>query len=784
MNYYLSQIAAICGGRLYGEDREVCGVETDSRNCAFGRDVMFVAMRGANHDSHNFVAEMYERGVRAFMCERECECGAGAGCVVVDNAIVALQRLAEAHREKISGCVVGITGSNGKTIVKEWIAQCAPVGVKLFRSPRSYNSQLGVALSLLMAEGDEDLVLIEAGISKPDEMARLEKMIRPEVVVVTSIGDAHQEGFESLSQKIEEKLLLASNAHTIIYHSAYVDVAHAVEGLSVVKFDAAEMPIREFADEASRRNAAIVEAFFKIMGYAAPDFERLQPVAMRLEVKEGINGSILVNDTYNSDINSLTIALDYLHNVAAGRRKMLILSDILQSGVADKELYSRVAALVAKSGVERMVAIGEAISAAKDVFKGVECSFYNSTDEFLNRMNGRDFADAAVLVKGNRASRFEKICHSLERKSHTTVLEVNLDAMIHNLNYFRSQLAPETRLTAMVKASSYGAGDAEVAQMLQHEGVDYLAVAFADEGVLLREKGVTMPIVVLNADEDSFDQMVLNRLEPEIYGFRSLEAFVGAVRRYGERNFPVHIKLDTGMHRLGFEETEIDALISKLESFSADVRVASVFAHLSCADDPSQDDFTRLQISRFDKMSSRLAEALPYAIVRHTANSAAIERFPEAQFDMCRLGLGLYGFGFQHNENLQPTSTLKTRIVQIKHHAAGEGIGYGRAQRLERDSVVATIPVGYADGLDRHLGCGVWSMVVGGVKAPIVGRVCMDSCMVDVTEVKGVAEGDEVMVFSSLAGNTVEDMASLLGTIPYEVLTSVSARVKRIYIKE
>ena len=784
MKYRLSQIASICGGRLCGEDCEVRGVETDSRNCAFGKEVMFVAMRGANHDSHNFVAEMYERGVRAFMCERECECGVGAGCVVVDNAIEALQRLAEVHREKISGCVVGITGSNGKTVVKEWIAQCLPAGVKLFRSPRSYNSQLGVALSLLMAEGDEDLVLIEAGISQCGEMSRLERMIRPDVVILTSLGDAHQEGFCSMTQKIEEKLLLAKSANTLIYHSAYPEVANAVEGVDAVKFDAAALPAREFSDEASRRNGQIVESFFKAMGYAAPDFSHLQPVAMRLEVKEGINGSILVNDTYNSDINSLAIALDHLHNVAAGRRKMLILSDILQSGVADKELYARVATLVAESGVERIIAIGERISVAKERFEGVESSFYNSTDEFLNRMNGRDFADAAILLKGNRASRFEKISHVLERKSHTTVLEVNLDAMIRNLNYFRSQLAPTTRLTAMVKAASYGAGDAEVAQMLQHEGVDYLAVAFADEGVLLREKGVTMPIVVLNADEDSFDQMVLNRLEPEIYGFRSLEAFVSAVRRYGERNFPVHIKLDTGMHRLGFEVEDIDTLLARLEEFSGDVRVATLFAHLSCADDPSQDDFTRGQIELFDSMSSRIAEALPYGVVRHTANSAAIERFPEAQFDMCRLGLGLYGFGFRQNENLQPTSTLKTRIVQIKRHAAGEGIGYGRAERLERDSVIATIPVGYADGLDRHLGCGVWSMLVGSVKAPIVGRVCMDSCMIDVTDVPNVAEGDEVTVFSAVEGNTAADMASLLGTITYEVLTSVSARVKRIYIKE
>ena len=784
MRYKLSEIAKICGGRLCGVDYEVCGVETDSRNCTFGGDVMFVAMQGVNHDSHNYLTEMYERGVRAFMCERECKCGDDAGCVVVENSIVALQQLAEAYRQSISGKVVGITGSNGKTIVKEWIAQCLPSDIKLFRSPRSYNSQLGVALSLLMAEGDEDLVLIEAGISQRGEMVRLERMIQPEIVVVTSIGDAHQEGFESLTQKVEEKLTLAPNAKTIIYHSAYTEVACAVENVNVTRIDAAREPKVEFTDTASCRNAQIIEALFSVLGYSKPDFGALQPVAMRLEVKEGINGSLLVNDAYNSDINSLAIALDYLHNVAAGRPKVLILSDILQSGMSDEELYGRVATLVVNSEVEHIIGIGDRISAAKSLFDEVKSNFYASTDEFLHRMNGRDFADVAILLKGNRASRFEKISHTLERKSHTTVLEVNLDAMIHNLNYFRSRLSSTTRLTAMVKAASYGAGDAEVAQMLQHEGVDYLAVAFADEGVLLREKGVTMPIVVLNADEDSFDQMVLNQLEPEIYSFRSLDAFVGAVRRYGERNFPIHIKLDTGMHRLGFVDEELDALLAKLEEYAVNVRVATVFAHLSCADDPKQDDFTRLQIERFDQMSGRIAAALPYRVIRHTANSAAIERFPEAQFDMCRLGLGLYGFGFEHNGSLIPVSTLKTRIVQIKHHKAGEGIGYGRAERLDRDSVVATIPVGYADGIDRHLGCGVWSVLVAGVKAPIVGRVCMDSCMIDITDVPNVVEGDEVTVFSSIAGNTAEDMAAMLGTIPYEVLTSISGRVKRIYVKE
>ncbi len=786
MKYRLSEIADICGGRLCGADIEVDEVETDSRNCAFGKNTLFVAIRGANHDSHDFIPQMITRGVRAFVVERETALDSGCGAVVVGNSVAALQRLAEHYRGMLHGTVVGITGSNGKTVVKEWIAQSVPSDVKLFRSPRSYNSQLGVALSLLMAEGDEDLVLVEAGISQCGEMERLQRMIRPDIAIFTSIGDAHQENFGSLRQKVEEKMLLARGARTFIYHGGYADVARAAGMLpaDVEKIDAADMPVPYFTDVASVRNGQIVEAFCKAMGYPQPDFGELQPVAMRLEVKEGINNSLLVNDAYNSDINSLAIALDYLHGVAAGRAATLVLSDISQSGMADCELYARVAELVVESGVGRFIGIGEKISAQRALFADVESEFYTSADEFLHRMGRDDFADRAILLKGSRASRFEKIAHALERKVHTTVLEVDLDAMVHNLNYFRSRLSPETKLTAMVKASSYGAGDAEVAQVLQHHGVNYLAVAFADEGIILREKGIAMPVVVLNADAGSFDRMVENRLEPEIYSFSSLQAFAEAVGRYGERHYPIHIKLDTGMHRLGFVGDEIDELVGRLNECGERVRVATVFAHLSCADDPAQDDFTRLQIERFASMSGRLADGLPYPIIRHTANSAAIERFPEAKFDMCRLGLGLYGFGFEHNDGLRPVSTLRTRIVQVRHRAAGEGIGYGRAQRLTRDSVIATVPIGYADGLDRHLGCGSWSMLVNGRPAPVVGRICMDSCMLDVTDIDGVAEGDEVLVFSPYAGNTPEDMAAVLGTIPYEILTSVSSRVKRIYTKE
>ncbi|MEG1611416.1 MAG: alanine racemase, partial [Alistipes sp.] len=752
MKYLLSEIARICEGRFAGKDSTVESVVTDSRSlsCELGKAPLFVAMRGANHDSHTYIQEMYARGVRAFLVEHklpEGEQAVDCGYVYVDNAIHALQRLAAHYRTQFHGTVVGVTGSNGKTIIKEWMAEEVPVGTKCYRSPKSYNSQLGVPLSLLMLEGDEQVAIIEAGISQCGEMARLEQMIRPDVVVFTSIGDAHQENFKSIEEKCAEKLTLAQHASKIVYHSYYEPLAPMLaerfdDRMLVDAARCAEVSDEVAGGAASRRNAQIVEAFCAVMGYPAPSFRRSPSVAMRLEVKDGINDSILVNDAYNLDINSLALALDYLHTVAMGRPMTLVLSDIAQSGLSDKTLYNRVADMVSRAGIHKLIGIGTRIRLYGAAF-GCEKEFFTTTDECIARINRADVAGRAILLKGARDFRFEKLSHALEQKSHTTVLEVDLDAMIHNLNYFRAKLDFDTKLVAMVKAGSYGTGDFEVAQMLQHQGVNYLAVAFSDEGVLLRERGITMPIVVLNADADSFEQMIANNLEPEIYSFHSLDAFIAAVEHAGETHYPIHIKLDTGMHRLGFMEEEMKWLGERLTSEKR-VQVASVFSHLNCADMPEEDDYTHAQIARFDRMSSVLTALLPYKVIRHTAASAAIERLPEAQFDMCRLGLGLYGFGYTYNDALRPVATLKTRIVQIKHLPAGDAVGYGRAGKLTRDSVTATIPIGYADGLDRHLGCGRWSMLVGGRPAPIVGRICMDSCMIDITDMRGVAEGDEV----------------------------------------
>ena len=784
MNYLLSDIARIVGGEHRGCDVRVSVMATDSRSVVASDEVVFAAINGDNHDGHNYIERMLSRGVVAFNVERDMEPPTkSCGLVVVDSTIVALQRLATYHREQFRGRVVAITGSNGKTIVKEWAARSMPDDVRSFASPKSYNSQLGVALSLLMLSGEEQVAFIEAGISKPGEMERLERMIKPDVVVFTSIGDAHSANFESQTEKIDEKLLLARDAKTIIYSSEYRDLAQRVRDVYADRklVDSS----REVVDDMLELNDALtvdachVQALMRELGYGVDDAVFTAHVEMRLELKEGIDDSMIIDDTYNSDINSVIVALDALHVQSMGRRRVAVISDIRQSGIAGEELYGRVAEAVRKAGVDHFIGVGEHITAFARLFPAGS-SFYRTTESLIENFEREQWARSVILVKGSRDSRFERLSRLLDRKTHTTTLEVDLAAMKKNLNYFRRHLPAQHPIVAMVKAWSYGTGDVDVARMLQHEGVSYLAVAFADEGVVLRSKGITMPIVVLNADQDSFDVMIAHDLEPEIYSFHSLDEFRRAVHRAGRHNYPIHIKLDTGMHRLGFMEDDIDILGRVLHGDEV-LRVATIFSHLSCADMPSEDAFTRKQIELFDYMSQQLIEWFDYTPLRHLANSAAIVRFKEAAFDMCRVGLGLYGYGYEHNDELIPVATLSTRIVQIKQLSSGESVGYGRAERLTRDAVIATIPVGYADGLSRHLGCGRWSVAVGGRRAPIIGRVCMDSTMIDITDIEGVSVGDKVTIFSPEAGLTLEDMASVLGTISYEIMTGVSARVKRIY---
>lgn len=783
MNYLLSEIAQIVGGEHRGNDLRVGNVVTDSRSITSPEGALFAAINGKNHDGHDYVERMAKRGVKAYIVEREVGISDDCGMVIVSSTLDALQRLAAHHRQQFKGTVVGITGSNGKTIVKEWAARSLPSSIRSFSSPKSYNSQLGVALSLLMLDGNEQVALIEAGISQIGEMERLEQMIKPDIVVFTSIGDAHSANFRSIEQKIEEKLKLAAGARTIIYNKEYKELGTKINELYAS---------RELIDSSSERiedslelnaalevDAAHVAAIMHKLGYSVDGAVFSAKVAMRLELKEGIDNSMIIDDTYNSDINSVIVALDALHRQSMGKRKIAVISDILQSGTAAEELYKRVAEAVRSAGVDHLIGVGENISKHSNLFD-YNSSFYYTTDELIENFGRERWADSVILIKGSRDSRFERLSRLLERRTHTTTLEVDLAAMKKNLDYFRKHLPQQHPVVAMVKAWSYGTGDVDVARMLQHEGVTYLAVAFADEGVTLRSKGITMPIVVLNADHDSFDVMISHNLEPEIYNFQSLDEFRRAVHRAGREHYPIHIKLDTGMHRLGFMEDDID-LLGRAIHLDTSLRIASIFSHLSCADIPSEDEFTRGQIKLFDYMSSQLIEWLDYKPLRHIANSAGIVRFKEAAFDMARLGLGLYGYGYEHNDELIPVATLSTRIVQIKQLRRGESVGYARSKRLERDTITATIPIGYADGLDRHLGGGRWKVKVGGEFAPIIGRVCMDSAMIDVTDIEGVQVGDKVTIFSAEKGLTLEEMAATLDTISYEIMTSVSARVKRIY---
>ncbi len=783
MNYLLSEIAHIVGGELRGSDRRVRDIVTDSRSISSSDDALFAAINGKNHDGHDYAERMAKRGVRAFIVEHEVELSDDCSYVVVDSTLDALQCLATFHRKQFKGTVVGITGSNGKTIVKEWAARSIPSSIRSFASPKSYNSQLGVALSLLMLDGQEQIALIEAGISEQGEMERLERMIKPDIVVFTSIGDAHSANFRSLDQKIDEKLKLCKDAHTIIYSKEYRQLTERIlEQYSDRELiDSCGEWVEDILElnDALAVDAAHVAALMHKLGYSVDGAVFSANVAMRLELKEGIDNSMIIDDSYNSDINSVIVALDALHRQSMGRRKIAVISDILQSGIPSEELYRRVAEAVKSAGIDHLIGVGKSISEHSSMF-GYNSSFYYSTDELIENFGRERWADSVILIKGSRDSRFERLSRLLERRTHTTTLEVDLAAMKKNLNYFRKHLPQQHPIVAMVKAWSYGTGDVDVARMLQHEGVAYLAVAFADEGVTLRSKGITMPIVVLNADHDSFDVMISHDLEPEIYSFQSLDEFRRAVHRAGREAYPIHIKLDTGMHRLGFMEDEVD-LLGRAVHLDSSLRIASIFSHLSCADIPSEDEFTRKQIELFDYMSSQLIEWLDYTPLRHIANSAGIVRFPEAAFDMCRLGLGLYGYGFEHNDELIPVASLSTRIVQIKQLRRGESVGYGRTARLERDTTIATIPVGYADGLDRHLGGGRWSVGIAGKRAPIIGRVCMDSAMIDITDIEGVQVGDKVTIFSAERGLTLEDMAATLGTISYEIMTSISSRVKRIY---
>ncbi len=787
---------------------------TDSRKLSDAEHGIFFALK-ARRDGHSFIPEVYEAGVRSFVISEsgfDHKPYKDANFYLVADTLTALQDLAAAHRAKFKYPVIGITGSNGKTVVKEWLYQLLVPENNIVRSPKSYNSQIGVPVSVWEMNEENDLAIFEAGVSKAAEMENLAKVIRPTIGILTNIGEAHQEGFESVNEKISEKLKLFEGVDLFIYSGKYLD-QYTGELPGTNKFtwsyrDKGDLEVFDdevleekyqflrarfngrdiqavipFTDQASIENGIICWATLLALGYEPEEADKrlakLLPIGMRLELKNGINNCSVIDDSYSLDLSSLAIALDFLKQQHQHQRRTLILSDI--PGPDSELVYEQVKQMLENKSVDRLIAVGEKIGKYAAEFP-CETELYHSTEELLEHFQSIKFQNETILLKGARAFGFESISQLLTQKVHETVLEINLNALEHNLNYYKSELGAGTKIMAMVKAFSYGSGSFEIANLLEFNKVDYLAVAYADEGVALRKAGTSLAIMVMSPDEMAFETIIEHKLEPEIFCMRILHEFEEVLNRKNLENYPVHIKLDTGMHRLGFMETEVEELLEFLR-VSKVMRVQSVFSHLVASEDPQHDDFTLVQIELFVKLSDRISGSLTYPFIRHLANTSGISRWPQARFDMVRLGIGLYGIdsAIPEKSPLQTVTSLKTSISQIKKIPAGDTIGYGREGKMPRGGTIATVKIGYADGYHRGLGKGVGKMIIRGKQVPTIGQICMDMCMLDISGIHA-AEGDEVIVFNEII--RVEDIAEQLNTIPYEVLTGISQRVKRIYYYE
>jgi alanine racemase len=762
------------------------------------------------------VAAGYADGVRNFVVKEGLQISMpDANVLLVDDVLTALQTLAAHHRESFNLEVIGITGSNGKTIVKEWLYQLMSPDKNIVRNPKSYNSQIGVPLSVWLINEKNDLGIFEAGISTTGEMKKLEAIIKPSIGVMTHIGTAHDEGFTKPGDKILEKLKLFKNCKLLIYN--YDQLDDFKDKINVKnrfawsrKFDQADLFIFSetviekryymramfegeeieclvpFTDEASVENACICWAVMLAMGYDPEKvddrMEHLTAVSMRLELKTGNNDCSIIDDTYNSDIGSLEIALNFLSQQNQHAKKTLILSDIFQSGLQNNELYRKVADLIKTKKIERFIAVGEELNKHQDYFDVPQKHFYPDTAALLLHLRSLNFRDENILIKGSRSFEFERVSQALVQKAHETIMEINLNALLNNLNFYRAKLKPGVKVMAMVKAFSYGSGTFEVANMLQYHKVDYLAVAYIDEGIDLRKTGITLPIMVLNPEVSAFTMLTEHKLEPVIYSFGLFDEYIKYAQECDVMNYPVHIKIDTGMHRLGFEEADIEILCDFLEE-NRYVQVKSIFSHFVASDAEAHDLFTLEQIKKFDSAYQQIEEALGYTVIKHISNTSGITRWPNAQYDMVRLGIGLYGIdaAIGATEGLQPIATLKTSISQVKNVLAGETISYSRSGSLLKDGSIATVRIGYADGYLRAFGNGKGKMLVNGVLAPTVGNITMDMCMLDVTGADA-EEGDEVIVFNEQ--QRIEELATQIGTIPYEILTNISQRVKRVYFYE
>ncbi len=828
MHYTIKQIAAILNANFLQESTDVNNENSiehiliDSRKIIFPESSVFIAIKGDRNDGHAYIQEVYDAGVRNFILETYNYVETynymsllNANIIIVSNTLDALQHLATHHRLKFHIPIIGITGSNGKTIVKEWLYQLLKDKFHIARNPKSYNSQVGVPLSVWQLNEHHQLGIFEAGISQPNEMQKLAHIIKPEMGIFTMVGDAHDKGFLNQSKKIKEKLTLYRDVKSLIYgeeqellnnellifkkNNSHIKttgwsrknksadiyfICHTVGLKTKISYTKADISIEiPFADEASIWNACTCLAYLISTDTVFDEsilkaFAELQPIEMRLQLKEAQNNCMVINDGYNSDLNSLGIALDFMHQQSAGYAKTLILSDILETGRNTDELYKDVAKLLEQKNISKLIGIGTELPNHADLFKQTKY-FYSNTNDFLKAVHSIDFSHEIILLKGARKFEFEKISKLLEKRIHETVFEINLNALVNNLNTYRAKLKPKVKLMAMVKAFSYGTGSYEIAKVLEFNRVDYLTVAYADEGVTLRKAGIKTPIMVMNPEVSSFDTIIKHNLEPEIYNFSILDELLKASN---EESIGIHIELDSGMKRLGFDKDQLDELLNILWQ-QPNVYVKSIFTHLAASEAQEHDEFTKNQMANFEKMANKISRTFPYPILKHCLNSGGIVRFPNAQFDMVRLGIGLYGIdpAEELQKQLQQIGTLKTVISQIRNISADESIGYGRKGKVDKASRIAITAIGYADGLNRKLSNGIGYMLVNGKAAPIIGNICMDMTMIDVTNID-CKEGDEVIVFG--AGLDISAIADKVGTIPYEILTSISQRVKRVYFYE
>ena len=810
----IRNIVSIIKAQWVGQNETaiVDSISIDSRSLQNDENTLFFALYGPNHDGHLFIEELIAKGVSHFVVRKIPEgLELKAKFLIVEDTLDALQKFAAYYRSQFDFPIIGITGSNGKTIIKEWLNFLLSPDYNIIRSPKSYNSQVGVPLSILGINEKHNLGIFEAGISQMHEMDKLQKIIQPTIGILSNIGSAHDEGFSSVAEKIKEKLKLFISVNVLILNKnkticAFINpkikqfswcsddksadvfitkknIGEVTELHVTYREDTFPITI-PFQDQASIENAIHCMMVMLYFGYNHNVIQArmalLYPVEMRLKVKNGIYNCTLIDDSYSSDFQSLKIALDFLENQKQHKKKTLILSDIFQSGLGNEELYSLVSQLIISNKINRVIGIGETITQYKNKF--INCITFKNVSDFTNAFEKLNFENETILIKGARNFHFEEIVSMLEEKTHETVLEINLNAISHNLTFYKSKLDPKTKMMVMVKAFGYGNGGFEIAKLLEHHKVDYLGVAFADEGISLKNAGIRVPIMVLNPETTSFTAIIQHHLEPEIYSVKGLKAFLKIAEQKKLKHFPIHIKIDTGMHRLGFEEDNLDDLNQILKG-NETVQIKSILSHMATSDDLNHDAFSKSQIALFEKLSTQIQTELNIKPILHILNTSGISNYPEAQYDMVRLGLGLYGISNDEEEQkeLENVGTLKSVISQIRTIDKGESLGYGRRFIADRSTKVATIPIGYADGISRSWGNGVGYVTINGKQAKIIGSICMDMLMVDVTYID-CKEGNTVIVFGE--NPTVPFMAKELNTIPYEILTSISQRVKRVFFRE